>query len=175
MREDRRRTKARAPFQRALSPFFSTKQCVTMRGKQREPLWGGNRQNGVEAAARSGRGDETKRDERERSSLWRLFFSHSAMKDTGEESSGRLPAVEQSRPYAAATPLIQTRSGSIVGAVAPYIRQVLNGRDAITTSACIRSISHLHNPYIHTPACVFSGSLRRRLIFFFFLKGSFLK
>lgn len=44
--------------------------------------------------------------------------------------------------------------------------------DAIITSPGIRNILHLHNPYIHTPACVFTASLRRHLIFFF-LKGSF--
>lgn len=110
-------TKARALFQRALSSFFTTKQCMTMHGNNRSLY--GKRQNRVEAVVRSGRGDETKRDEKD--DLHCGVFSHSAMKDTGEESSGPLPAAEQSHPYATTTPPIQTHSESIVGAVALHI------------------------------------------------------
>lgn len=64
------------------------------------------RQNRGEDAARSGRRDETKRDERD--NLHCDAFSHSAVKDTGEEeSSGPLPAEEQSP--AVTTPPIRTR------------------------------------------------------------------
>lgn len=64
------------------------------------------RQNRVEAVVRSGRGDETKRDEKD--DLHCGVFSHSAMKDTGKESSGPLPAAEQSHPHTTTTPPIQT-------------------------------------------------------------------
>lgn len=51
-------------------------------------------------------------EERRQSGMRRTIFivasfSHSAMKDTGEESSGPLPAAEQSHPYATTTPPIQ--------------------------------------------------------------------
>lgn len=65
----------------------------------------GKRQNRVEAVVRSGRADETKRDEDD---LHCGAFSHPAMKDTGEESSGPLPAEEQSLPRGTTTPPIQT-------------------------------------------------------------------
>lgn len=73
-------TKARALFQRALSSFSfffpRAKQCMTMHGNNRSLY--GKRQNRVEAVVRSGRGDETKRDERD--DLHCGVVSHSAMK-----------------------------------------------------------------------------------------------
>lgn len=56
-------------------PFFSTKQCVTMRGKQRQPLWG-ERQNESRGRLREvAEENETKRDERD--DLHCAVFSHS--------------------------------------------------------------------------------------------------
>lgn len=103
-RKRKMQTKARALFQQALSSFFSTKQCMTMHDNNRSLYR--KRQNRFEAVVRSGRGDETKRDEKD--DLHCGVFSHSAMKDTGKESSGPLPAAEQSHPHATTTPPIQT-------------------------------------------------------------------
>lgn len=99
------------------------------------------------------------------------------MKDTGEDSSGPLPAAEQSTtPHAtnhAAHP--NTLGGALSGSCSSSYSHLRASEwaaqhsDAILTSPGISNILHLHNPHIHTPACVF---FRRHLIFFF-LKASF--
>lgn len=114
-------TKASSLFQQALSSFFSAKQCMTACGNNSSLC--GKRQNRVEAVVRSGRADETKRDEKD--DLHCGVFSHPAIKDTGEESSGPLPAEEQSHPSATTTSPIRAHQQSIVNAAAPNAPLVL--------------------------------------------------
>lgn len=161
-------TKARALFQQALSSFFSTKQCMTMHDNNRSLYR--KRQNRVEAVVRSGRGDETKRDEKD--DLHCGVFSHSAMKDTGKESSGPLPAAEQSHPHATTTPPIQTHQESIVEAVAlhihPHSFECLLNAQMQSQHLLISETSYIYITLTFKCPHVFSPpSLRRHLIFSF--------